>query len=108
MREPSTRSLFLSPQLPACRLIELWARAAADEPSPVPHANHHQLQLPSTCDQGTSLDLSFQQLLLSHHTHGLAHSVAHAVRGAMGMLLPAFLQHRSDGGEPLRSVLSGP
>ncbi len=104
--QPHTRHLVLSPQLPACRLIELWAHASANEASGPPGVSHNNdNQLPST-DQ-KSLDSNIR-LLLSHHKQCKTQSMAHAMRSTIWLLLPALLQHRNAGGEPLRSVLSGP
>ncbi len=104
--QPRTRRLVLSPQLPACRLVERWAYAAANEASGPPrisHNNNHQL--PPTDQE--SLDLNIR-LLLSHHKPCKTQSMAHVMRSSMWLLLPALLWQRSDGGEPLRAVLSGP
>ncbi len=94
--QPHTRGLVLSPQLPACRLMELWARAAAIEAPPAPHGNHE-----------SSSDPERPVLSLGPRTDdGMPLSFARSMRRSLG--LPLLLRHRSEGGEPLRAVLSGP
>ncbi len=88
MSEPVTRGMVLA-QLPACRLVELWGRAAADQEGSS-NPNSSVLYLGRQTDDGT------------------AQRVAEAMRETMCVLLPTLLRHRSEGGEPLRSVLSGP
>ncbi len=96
MNQPHTRGLVLAPQLPA--LIELWARAAAIEAPPSPHGNA------SPSHPGGSV------LSLGRRTDdGTPQTFAQAMRTSLDMMaLPMLLRHRSEGGELLRSVLSGP
>ncbi len=97
MSQPHTRGLVLSPQLPA--LIELWARAAAIEAPPAPHGKQE-----SSSHSGNSV-LS----LVRQADDGTPQSFARSVRRSLcKVTLPLLLRHRSEGGEPLRAVLSGP
>ncbi len=86
--QPDTCGLVLSPQLPACRLIELWAHAAADQDS----ASH-----PNS-----------PALLPNHQTSGSPPSFASSMRQTLNGILPYLLLHYREGGEPLQAVLSGP